>query len=117
MDNSILRRLPPELRIHIFKEALTLGVVYHHLPDTTDWEDEELVTAGTWCVSQGECNFFSPRKYPPLADFLSLTLVCKQVRLESATLLLQANILHIGDSEEHRDCRGDWCRTGTEESV
>lgn len=96
MDNSPLRRLPPELHLRIFKEALTFNYVCYDFlgggKHVKEW--------GVRPWRPGD-KFFGSSAYmydmddPFLTEFLGLLLVCKQVRQESAGLVLEANTLHM----------------------
>lgn len=105
--------------MRIFKEALTLPCIYYRhrflemdnmplydggvlLGNVEIEDDDEVVNINTWRVSplaqyDAVANErFSHWTDPPLADFLGLTLVSKQVRQECIGLVLEANTLHIG---------------------
>ncbi|KAM0722180.1 hypothetical protein Q7P37_001621 [Cladosporium fusiforme] len=106
MDNSPLNRLPPELRIRIFKEALTFGDIYYNQPSFPvsgrrgpDKPNPAKVRAR---VRAGKDKFDPAANDPqydiPLVKLLALTLTCKQVRNESTNLVFEANTLHLGDT-------------------
>ncbi|KAM0722179.1 hypothetical protein Q7P37_001620 [Cladosporium fusiforme] len=95
MENSPLGRLPPEIRVMIFKEALTFGEVSYQ----RTWDNFQNSVGGKWNVYRDHHVKYSVEKSSALTENLGLTLACKGIRNECAYLLLEANTLHIRASD------------------
>lgn len=114
MENSPFGRLPMELRLQIYKYALSFDSLDYR-PDV--YQQKRTHSLGHFeCPEQRSGSLWIVEKssFHTLTSQLDLTLVCKQLREESASLVLETNSsrLHLATiSRTYTSDSGDKCRT------